>query len=76
MNKQLKIKFVRLDSQMQPENLYEDGEISNAEADRKYADLQLQWQALEKQACQLVEEDSEEIWGWAKELTNEEIYGK
>jgi len=52
--------FDELLNQLSPENLHCDGEISNAEADRKYTRLIKKWRALEKIVGRKVSED--EIW--------------
>lgn len=53
--------FFSLSCQLSPENLHCDGEISPAEAQRKYVRLMKQWRALEAEAGRAVTED--ELWG-------------
>jgi hypothetical protein len=45
---------------LSPENLYCDGEISHAEAQRKYTRLMKEWRALEQKVGRTVTED--EVW--------------
>jgi len=49
-------KFLDLACRLSPENLHCDGEISNAEANRKYRKLMRQWRALEKEVGHKVSE--------------------
>ncbi len=49
--------FSRLASELSPENLHCDGEISNAEANRKYRRLMKEWRSLEKKVGRTVTED-------------------
>jgi hypothetical protein len=55
--------FADLASRLEPESLHCDGEISNAEADRKYRRLMREWKKLEKQVGRTVTE--QEIWEWS-----------
>ena len=67
MNNELKEQFRDLANSLAPENLHCDGEISLAEADRKYRQLSKEWKSLEAVAGRKVSE--EEIWReWADEL--------
>ena len=56
------IVFVDLATQLSPEWLTCDGELSRREVNRRYAKLQKQWHALERQAGRAVTED--EVWAW------------
>lgn len=56
----LQAKFLALTCALSPENLHCDGEITRAEADRKYRRLMREWKALEKEAGRPVTED--EVW--------------
>jgi len=53
-------KFADLSGSLSPENLHCDGEISNAEAGRKYRRLMREWHELENSVGRKVTE--EEIW--------------
>ena len=55
-------RFSELSSSLSPENLHCDGEISNAEANRKYNRLMKEWHKLEDQVGREVTES--EIWEW------------
>ena len=57
---QQKQKFLCLVDALSPENLYEDGMISDADGDLKYEQLMKQWRLLEKEIEREVTE--EEIW--------------
>jgi hypothetical protein len=52
--------FLNLASALSPENLHCDGEITQAQAARKYKALKKQWSALEKEVGRTVTED--ELW--------------
>jgi hypothetical protein len=56
MNKAFQEKFMRLTNELSPENLHCDGEISRAEANRKYKRLMKEWHALEAQVGRTVTE--------------------
>ena len=60
MTEAQKSKFNYLACRLSPENLHCDGEISKAEAQRKYRILMKQWRELEKEVGRKVTE--EEIW--------------
>ncbi len=60
LDKETYIKFMNLSNQLSPENLHCDGEISRAEANRKYKSLMREWSNLEKQIGFKVSED--EVW--------------
>lgn len=53
-------RFLTLACELSPENLHCDGEISLAEANRKYRRLMQNWRALEQAIGRTVSED--EIW--------------
>ena len=57
MDNELKAKFRDLANSLAPENLHCDGEISLAEADRKYRQLSKEWKSLEAIAGRKVSED-------------------
>ena len=52
--------FLNMSSQLSPENLHCDGEISNSEAGRRYRAIMSKWHKLEKEVGRKVTED--EIW--------------
>jgi len=52
--------FENLASRLSPENLHCDGEISNAEAQRRYRQIMKEWAELEKQLGRKMTED--EVW--------------
>jgi len=52
--------FLGMSSELSPENLHCDGEISNADASRKYRDIMKRWHKLEKEVGRKVTED--EVW--------------
>jgi hypothetical protein len=52
--------FINLASSLSPENLHCDGEISRAEAQRKYNRLMREWAKLETRVGRIVDED--EVW--------------
>lgn len=56
MNKAFQEQFMRLTNELSPENLHCDGEISRADANRKYMHLMKQWHALEAQVGRAVSE--------------------
>lgn len=56
------IELVDLAGKLSPENLHEDGEISNAQAMKKYKVLKLRWLALEKKLGRGISEG--EVWNW------------
>ena len=60
MTKEQHSKFLQLASALSPENLHCDGEISRAEAKRKWVRLMKQWRGLEKEVGRTVSED--EVW--------------
>ena len=62
--------FLNMSSQLSPENLHCDGEISNAEAGRKYRAIMSKWHKLEKEVGRKVTED--EIWKRHLEKWNKE----
>lgn len=53
-------RFLSLSCQLSPENLHCDGEISVAEANRKYRRLMTQWRQAEAELGRPVTED--EVW--------------
>ena len=61
MNKAFQEKFMDLVNQLSPENLHCDGEISRAEANRKYKRLMKEWHALEAKVGRTVTES--EVYG-------------
>jgi hypothetical protein len=54
--------FQSLASQLSPENLHCDGEITRAQAQRKYRAIMKRWRALEKALGRKVSED--EAWNY------------
>lgn len=52
--------FLGMSSELSPENLHCDGEISNAEANRKYREIMRRWRKLEKEVGREVTEN--EVW--------------
>lgn len=54
---ELKKKFLDLACRLSPENLHEDGEITQAQANRKYHQIMKEWRELEKQAGRKVSEN-------------------
>jgi hypothetical protein len=56
MNKEIQAKFWDLTCRLSPENLNCDGEISRAEANRRYKHLMKEWHALEAQVGRKVTE--------------------
>ena len=54
------LKFFALDCALSPENLHCDGEISVAEANRKYRRLMKEWRTLEAEVG--VKVASDELW--------------
>lgn len=60
MTPQLLSKFSRLASDLSPENLYCDGEISQAEAMEKKRRITKEWRELEQQLGRKITED--EVW--------------
>ena len=60
LSNELLPRFLSLASQLSPENLHCDGEISRAAAHRKYVKLRKEWNRLEKEAGRIVSED--EVW--------------
>ena len=54
--------FQSLASQLSPENLHCDGEITRAQAQTKYRSIKKRWRALEKALGRKVSED--EAWGF------------
>jgi len=56
MNKEIQEQFMRLANALSPENLHCDGEISRAEANRKYTLLKTRWHLLEAQVGRTVTE--------------------
>jgi hypothetical protein len=60
MTNEQRKKFLDLSCQLSPENLYCDGEISKAEANRKYARLMKEWRTLEREVGRSV--DEWEVW--------------
>lgn len=62
MDEQTKKRFENLVGELIPENLHADGEISPAQAMRKYRRLKAEWQQLETRVGRKVTED--EVWGW------------
>ena len=60
MNKEQRQKFEFLVGALEPENIYEDGMISDDEGDLKYEQLMEQWRLVEKELGRKVTEA--EIW--------------
>lgn len=54
--------FRSLANQLSPENLHCDGEITRAQAQRRYRSIMKRWRALEKTLGRKVSED--EAWGY------------
>jgi len=52
--------FQALSNALSPENLYEDGEISREQAQRKYRSIMREWKELERQVGRKVSES--EVW--------------
>lgn len=63
---ELKSKFLDLASQLSPENLSCDGELSRAKINARYRKLKGEWSQLEKQVGQQVSED--QVWDWIDEV--------
>lgn len=63
MTKLQKQTFLRLASQLSPENLSCDGELPRYRVRSKYARLMKEWKALEREVGRKVTED--EVWDWA-----------
>lgn len=61
-----KSKFLSLASQLSPENLSCDGELSRAKINARYRKLKGEWSQLEKQVGQEVSED--QVWDWISEV--------
>lgn len=62
LTRELKDKFVNLASELSPENLCCDGELSQCEVNRKHKRIMQEWRKLEVQAgCEFSEE---EVWGF------------
>ena len=53
--------FNRLCGRLSPENLHCDGEISRAEAGRRYRQIMQEWKVLEKQAGRSVSQHEVEM---------------
>ncbi len=51
---QLCQEFMNLACRLSPEDLYEDGEISEAQAEKKLKQINKEWSALEKKAGRVV----------------------
>ncbi len=64
MTEAQKEEFKSLSSQLSPENLNCDGEITRAQAQTKYRRIMKRWRALEKALGREVSED--EAWGFYK----------
>jgi len=62
MTDQQKQQFLSMACELSPENLYCDGEISSAQAQRKYQDIMKRWHKLESEVGRTVSE--QEIWDW------------
>ena len=62
MDNYLYEKFLDLACGLSPENLHCDGEISMAQARKRYRALMKEWQGLEKVAGRKVTEA--EVWDW------------
>ena len=56
MTKKEKREFFEMAMDLSPENLYCDGECSQAEANRKYESIMKRWTALEKKVGKKVSE--------------------
>ena len=54
MNRNEKIKFFNMAMELEPENLYMDGECSQAQAKKRYNAIIKRWKELEKQVKQKV----------------------
>jgi len=57
LSSELVEKFNDLSCRLSPENLHCDGEISQAEAKRRYKQIMIEWKALEKIAGRKVTEE-------------------
>lgn len=71
MDKHVLNRFIHLASELSPENLSCDGELSRAETNSKYNKLMREWRNLEKEVGRVVSED--EVW--SKVLAGEVTYG-
>jgi hypothetical protein len=56
--------FRSLANQLSPENLHCDGEVSRAEANRRYRRIMKRWRALEKAVGRKVDGNDAEICGY------------
>ena len=65
---EIKKKFLGLEGRLSPENLSCDGECSRSEQLRRYRQIMKEWLALEKEIGRKVTPDSEETWGWTKDI--------
>ena len=64
MNKELQKQFLDLACSLSPENIWQDGEATKAQARTRTSKLLKQWKALEVIAGRKVSE--EEAWGLTK----------
>lgn len=62
MSEETRNEFRSLASQLSPENLHCDGEITAAQARTRYRAIMKRWRALEKALGRKVSED--EAWGF------------
>lgn len=67
ITREQKRKFLDLSCSLSPENLYCDGEISMAQARRRFHTIRGMWDDLERQVGRRVSED--EVWKWSREDT-------
>lgn len=70
MNIELKAKFLRLASELSPENLCCDGELRGRALQAKANRLHAEWRALEREAGRSVDEG--ETWAWVDEVRQHE----
>ena len=62
-NEDIMSEFLRLACSLSPENLYCDGECSQAEANRRYKEIMKEWHSLEKKLGKTMTE--EEAYAWS-----------
>ena len=65
---QIKKDFIGLSCRLSPENLCCDGEISDAEVDRRYNQIMREWRKLEKEFGRDV--GDEEVFEWMMKEIN------
>jgi hypothetical protein len=68
LTEEIKKEFISLECRLSPENLCCDGEISRTEVNRRRAQINREWRALERRIGRRVEQESGEVLAWDRKI--------